>query len=131
MSDTGGADIPDGAREHFAATTGSVPPALRALFEFDAGFFDHYWQLRQLAYGGGRDEPALDPATRELLFVLIAAVLNNPGGARVHLRAGRAHGLSLAQVREMLLVVLFERGAHGWVDGASAVWQAALDELGP
>jgi alkylhydroperoxidase/carboxymuconolactone decarboxylase family protein YurZ len=131
VSDASGADLPAGACEHFAATTGPVPPVLHTLHDFDPEFFDHYWRLRRLAYSGGRDEPALNPATRELLFVLIAAVLNNPGGARVHLRAGRAHGMSLDQVREMLLVVLFERGAHGWVDGAAAVWQAALDELGP
>jgi hypothetical protein len=119
----------DGAiQAHYARTAGGMTARLERLATFDPGYFENYSRIRMLAYG--MDRSSLTPATIELLFVMLAAVHGNPGGARTHLRAGARSGLQLADVHQMLLLVLFELGASAWVSGVSEVWDIALEELG-
>jgi hypothetical protein len=122
------AKINDAIRAHYARTAGGMTARLERLATFDPGYFDNYSRMRMLAYGV--DGGSLTPATIELLFVMLAAVHGNPGGARTHLRAGARSGLQLADVHQMLLLVLFELGASAWVSGVSEVWDIALEELG-
>lgn len=107
-------------------TAGKISDLISEMAEFDMEYFRSYTTMRRLVYA---DDGAISPATRELLFVVLAAIRNNPGGARTHLRAGAQAGLRLDAVHQALLFVLFELGADAWAHGVSQIWNVAREEL--
>lgn len=116
------------AVRHYVETVGQVSDPMVSLFQFDPDYFESYTGIRKRLYD---EDAALPPSMRELLFVMLAVIRNNPHGARTHLRAGARAGLQLSQVHQMLMFLLFELGADSWfVSGGSKIWSIACEELG-
>lgn len=109
---------------HFLDTTGPMSDTLRALADFNPEYFAKYAAIRAQVYAP--DSP-VDARTRELLFVMLAAMKDNPAGARSHMQVGKQAGMTLADVRQVLLFLMFELGADAWVNGGYAIWRTALE----
>jgi alkylhydroperoxidase/carboxymuconolactone decarboxylase family protein YurZ len=87
-----------------------------------------YVQLR--SYVISDHEAGLDLATKELLFVVLDVVYNNPPGALNHLDAAMAAGLQPQALLEALLQVLMVGGIQTWGKAGYQVFLAALERSG-
>ena len=99
--------------DHYLATLGNVPDAIRQLFDLDEDVATAYTEIRKRAYapeGSGH----LPLKYRELLFVVMDIEVGNYDGAMNHLTAGVRAGLTRTEFADALVELLIVRGISTW-----------------
>ena len=107
-------------RQHYLDSLGLVPPAVTALFDMNERFGEHFTDVRRLIFEDRSD--GLPLAVKELVFVIIDAILGNVPAGIHHLRAARKAGLTETQLADMFLVLYFETGASNWGISGHRIW---------
>jgi 4-carboxymuconolactone decarboxylase len=95
-----------------------VDRAESAQTSFDADFQD---LITRYAWGEVWSRPGLSQSTRSLLTIALMVALNRPEELRMHLRAARKNGVTLDEIREVLLQCAIYCG----VPAANAAFHAA------
>ncbi|MBL8386204.1 MAG: carboxymuconolactone decarboxylase family protein [Burkholderiales bacterium] len=118
------ADQP-GGEEHFDATIGAMPASVAAMRRHAPAAYAAYLAARQNIY---RDPPHghLDRATTELLFIVLDVLAGHEDGAKAHVEAGLAAGLTVEKITEALMIAVLINGHVHWsMTGYKVVEHAA------
>jgi 4-carboxymuconolactone decarboxylase len=83
--------------------------------------------ITRYAWGEIWTRPGLDRRTRSLITVAMAVALNRPEELALHLRGARRNGVSLDELREVLLQTAIYCG----VPAANSAFRVAQEVLGP
>jgi 4-carboxymuconolactone decarboxylase len=67
-------------------------------------------------FGEGWNRPALDRKTRSMLTLAILTAIGKPTQLRVHVRGAIANGVSVDEIREVLLHTMIYAGVPAGVD---------------
>jgi 4-carboxymuconolactone decarboxylase len=81
--------------------------------------------LTRHAWGEIWDRPGLPRSTRSLLTIAMLVALNRPEELRLHLRAARKNGVTLDEIKEVLLQAAIYCG----VPAANTAFRLAAEEL--
>jgi alkylhydroperoxidase/carboxymuconolactone decarboxylase family protein YurZ len=101
------------AREHFESTTGAIPQSVEVLAKHAPGALDGYLAMREFAHREPPDD-ALDPITRELLFVALDVAVGHVEGAKAHAVAAIDAGATVAALTQSLVITMMVSGIHTW-----------------
>ena len=93
----------------------------------DATSFNGPFQdmITRYCFGEVWNRPPLDRKTRSMLSLAIVACLSRPNQLRVHVRGAIANGVSVDEIREVLIHVMI----YGGVPAAADSFQHAQDVL--
>ena len=93
----------------------------------DATAFNGPFQdlITRYCFGEVWNRPPLDRKTRSMLCLAIVACLSRPNQLRVHVRGAIANGVSVDEIREVLIHVMI----YGGVPAAADSFQHAQDVL--
>lgn len=105
------------AKRHFDATIGGIPDSVALLRRLAPGAFAAYLAARADIYRTGE----LDPAARELVFLVLDVVAAHEGGAKAHAAAGMKVGLTPGMIMEALAIAILVHGHHTWANTGAAV----------
>jgi 4-carboxymuconolactone decarboxylase len=81
--------------------------------------------LTRYAWGEIWDRPGLPRSTRSLLTIAMLVALNRPEELRIHLRAARNNGVTLEEIKEVLL----QAAVYCGLPAANAAFHLAVEEL--
>jgi 4-carboxymuconolactone decarboxylase len=81
--------------------------------------------LTRYAWGEIWDRPGLPRHTRSLLTIAMLVALNRPEELRLHLRAAGNNGVTLEEIKEVLL----QAAVYCGLPAANAAFQLAAEEL--
>ncbi len=93
----------------------------------DATAFNGPFQdlITRYCFGEVWNRPPLDRKTRSMLSLAIISCLSRPNQVRVHVRGAIANGVSVEEIREVLIHVMI----YGGVPAAADSFQHAQDVL--
>lgn len=82
----------------------------------------------EMAWGKVWTRPGLDLASRSLVTLAMCIALNRPNEIKIHLRGALRNGVTLLQIRELLLHSFMYCGGPAALDACATV-RAALPEI--
>lgn len=103
-----------------------VEQAARNSTEFDRPFQE---LITRYSWGEVWSRPGLDRRTRSCMTLAIAIALNRPEELALHVKAARRNGVSVEEIREVLLHTTIYCGVPA-ANGAFKVAKKVLAELG-
>jgi 4-carboxymuconolactone decarboxylase len=83
--------------------------------------------LTRYAWGEIWDRPGLSRPTRSLLTIAMLVALNRPDELRLHLRAARNNGVTIDEIKEVLL----QAAVYCGLPAANAAFHLAAEGLSP
>jgi len=108
------------AEEHFGGTIGGVPESAALLRRHAPETFAAYLAQREAVYRAP-PEGHLDPAAKELVFIVLDVVAGHVEGAVAHAEAGLRAGLTQGQIMEALSIAILIHGHQCWAKAGAAV----------
>ncbi len=114
----------------FLATSGRISPSLALLAETAPATFGGYGVIRAAVMKDKAEGGALDLRTKELVFVLLDALVLNEAGAVAHLENAMRLGLTVPELAEGLTQVLMVGGITTWNRAGAAVMRRAVEIAG-
>ena len=111
---------------HYEQQLGGVPRPISGLRAHAPEFFVGMATARASVMDSDSPE-GLDRVMKELLIIILDVAYDNPEGALVHLEAGLKAGLTLAALREALLLTVYVGGVATWARYGQMIYEAALE----
>ncbi len=106
--------------------TAGADDQIAAATDFNGPFQD---MLTRYCFGEVWNRPPLDRRTRSMLCLAILAVTSKPNQFKVHVRGAIANGVTVEEIREVLMHVMIYGGVPAASD-AVANAQGVLKEMG-
>ena len=102
---------------YFATEFEKLPKWVKQMEGFSADALDQYALLRKSILTEG----AVKRKTKELLTMLLNAIMANPSGIASHALSARSHGATKEEVLETLLLGVTVGGIVVWINGVNAL----------
>ena len=109
---------------HWIDTMGELPKSVARLKEFNENYYAAYTDLRKACLEEQSD--GLSLKHKELVLMVIDALNRHIPGAKRHVRAGLAAGLTMQELKDALKLIVLTGGILAWNKFADEAWSEAL-----
>jgi alkylhydroperoxidase/carboxymuconolactone decarboxylase family protein YurZ len=101
-------------KQHFQATLGNLPGAIRAMADYAPDVLVGYTRMRKAIYRDPASGGALDVKTKELLYSVFDVIAGNLDGAKNHYGAAHRAGVTLPEIAEACMIAMHVFGVQTW-----------------